>query len=103
VSLRGQDRAALRAEAHHLRATVHIGTHGITEAVRRSLDEALTARELVKLRFERGADVRPREGANSLAGSLAADVVQVIGHTATLFRENPALDHSPDKPPPWKR
>ena len=103
MSLRGQDRAALRAEAHHLKPTVHIGAQGLSDNVRRSLDEALTARELVKLRFERGADVEARDGANTLASALSADVVQVIGHTATLYRENPALDHAPDKPPPWKR
>ena len=103
MSMRGQDRAALRAEAHHLRPTVHIGHHGLTDTVRESVDQALTARELVKLRFERGADVTAKAGANDLAGALGAEVVQVIGHTATLFRENPSLDHSPAKPPPWKR
>jgi RNA-binding protein len=101
--MRGRDRAALRAEAHHLKPTVHIGMQGITDAVRRSVDEALTARELVKLRFERGADAEPRGGAGILAEALSADVVQVIGRTATLYRENPELPHSPDKPPPWKR
>lgn len=101
--MRGQDRAALRAEAHHLKPTLHIGTQGLTDTVRRAVDEALTARELVKLRFERGADLEPREGANALAVDLTAEVVQVIGRTATLFRENPDLPHSPDKPPAWKR
>ena len=101
--MRGQDRAALRAEAHHLKPTVHIGTQGITDAVRQSVDEALSARELVKLRFERSSEVEPRDGATALAGALSAEVVQVIGRTATLYRENPELPHSPDKPPAWKR
>jgi hypothetical protein len=30
MTMRGKERAELRAEAHHLRATVHVGHHGIT-------------------------------------------------------------------------
>jgi RNA-binding protein YhbY len=30
-------------------------------------------------------------------------VVQVIGRTATLYRENPELDRKDGAPPPWRR
>jgi hypothetical protein len=30
-------------------------------------------------------------------------VVQVIGRTATLFRENPELARKHGDPPPWRR
>jgi RNA-binding protein YhbY len=32
-----------------------------------------------------------RTAANQLAATVSADVVQVIGRTATLYRENPEL------------
>ncbi len=65
--MRGKERAELRAEAHHLRATVHVGHHGITESLLQSLDEALAARELVKVQVERNAPQSVKETAGELA------------------------------------
>lgn len=94
----GKERAALRAQAHHLDPVVHIGQHGVTAAVERSLDDALRARELVKLQVTRGADVTAREAASQLAGALGAEVIQVIGRTLTLYRRKP--DDAPFVEPP---
>lgn len=82
-------RAALRAEAHHLSATVHVGHAGVTDSVRSSLDDALRNRELVKIQFARNADVDVKEAANTFAASVGAEIVQVIGRTATVFRAKP--------------
>lgn len=89
--LSSKTRAALRAEAHHLPVTVHVGHQGLTDAVRQSLDDALRTRELVKVQFSRNGDRTVKDAANELARSASADVVQVIGRTATLYRENPEL------------
>ena len=89
--LSSKARAALRAEAHHLPITVHIGHQGVTDAVRQSLDDALRTRELVKIQFSRNDDSNVKETANDLARTMQADVVQVIGRTATFYRENPEL------------
>lgn len=82
-------RAALRAEAHHLSATVHVGHAGVTDSVKSSLEDALRNRELVKIQFVRNAEVDVKETANALAASVGAEVVQVIGRTASLFRAQP--------------
>lgn len=87
--LSSKARAALRAEAHHLPVTVHVGHQGLTDAVRQSVDDAIRTRELVKIQFSRNDDVSVKDAANDLAKSMQADVVQVIGRTATLYRENP--------------
>lgn len=97
--MRGKDRAELRAEAHHLRPTVHVGHQGITPTLLRSLDEALAARELVKVQVERNAPASVKEIANSLASDVGAEVVQVIGRKTTLYRHNPELPQEPDAPP----
>ena len=91
----------MRAEAHHLSASVHIGQHGVTDAVRQTIDDALRTRELVKIAFGKNADVGAKESANEIATSLSADVVQVIGKTATLYRENPELKRK-NGIPPWR-
>jgi RNA-binding protein len=102
MPLSSKERATLRAEAHRLSATVHDGHHGVTDAVRQSLDDDLRAHELVKIQFTKTADVTVKDAANDLARAIGADVVQVIGRTATLFRENPELEKKGDSPP-WRR
>ena len=87
--LTSKQRAALRAEAHHLSATVHVGHQGLSDALRASLDDALRTRELVKVQFAKTVELDVKDAANSLASALGADVVQVIGRTATLYREKP--------------
>ena len=91
MTLSSRERAALRAKAHHLPVAVHVGHQGITPAIRATLDDALRTKELVKIQFSKNADVTAKESANDLAREAQADVVQVIGRTATLFRENPEL------------
>jgi RNA-binding protein len=86
MALSSKERAALRAEAHHLAAAVHVGHHGLTDTVRQSVDDALRTRELVKIQFTKNADMSVKDAANELARVLGAEVVQVIGKTATLFR-----------------
>jgi RNA-binding protein len=102
MTMRGKDRAGLRAEAHHLRATVHVGHHGVTDTLLQSLDEVLTARELVKVQVERNAPESVKDTANALATQLDAEVIQVIGRKTTLYRHNPELKRKPGDPPPWR-
>jgi RNA-binding protein len=101
--LKGRERAELRAEAHHLNPTVHIGQHGLTPSVIGSLDDALRTRELVKVKLGNKDEMKPRDVANSLALATNSTVVQVIGRTATLFRENPDLDKARGEVPPWRK
>lgn len=91
MALSSRERAALRAQANHLDATVSIGAGGITPAIVQSLEDAFRSRELVKVHIGRNATVAARDAAAELAGAAHADVVQVIGHTTTLFRLNPEL------------
>jgi RNA-binding protein len=88
--MKGKDRAGLRAEAHHLPATVHVGAQGLTDSVAKSLDDALRTRELVKVKLGRGAPLTAKEAAEQLAERVSAEVIQVIGRTVTLYREKPA-------------
>jgi RNA-binding protein len=101
--LKGRERAELRAEAHHLNPTVHIGQHGLTPTVISSLDDALRTRELVKVKLGVKGEVKPKDVASSLALATNSDVIQVIGRTATLFRENPELQKKRGDLPPWRR
>jgi RNA-binding protein len=92
VTLTSKERAELRAYANRLPVMVHIGHHGLTDALRQTLDDTLRTKELVKIQFSKNADSKAKNVANDLAASLGADVVQTIGRTATLFRLNPELE-----------
>jgi RNA-binding protein len=102
MALTSRERAALRGEAHHLKALVHVGHEGVTGAIKKSLDEALKTKELVKISFNKTADVDLKKDAAEIAKSVDAEVVQVIGRTVTVYRLNPELKLKTDVPP-WRR
>ena len=93
----------MRSEAHHLSPTVHVGQHGLTPSVISSLDDALRTRELVKVKLGNKDDAKPKDVAAALALATNSAVIQVIGHTATLFRENPEMDKKRSDVPPWRK
>ncbi len=97
----GKERAALRAEAHHLDVLVHVGHQGLTDPLLASLDDVLRTKELVKVQVAKAGDLSAKTAANDLAERMGAEVVQVIGRTFTLFRENPELKRG--ELPPWRR
>lgn len=101
--MKGSERADLRAEAHHLSPTVHVGQHGLTPALISSLDDALRTHELVKVKLGKSADVKAKDAAGELAGATGSEVIQVIGRTATFYRENPELRKKKGDLPPWRR
>jgi len=102
MTLSSKERAELRAEAHHLTPTVHVGHQGLTDALLQTLDDALRTRELVKVALAKTTDVSAKDASHQLAERLGADVVQTIGRTCTLFRENPDLKRKAGAAPPWR-
>ncbi len=97
----GKERAALRAEAHHLQALVHVGHQGLTPTLLQSLDDTLRTKELVKVQLAKTLEDKPKDLAAQLAEAVHAEVIQVIGRTVTLFRENPELPQKNE--PAWRR
>lgn len=94
--LTSKARAALRARGHGLKPLLHVGKEGVTDAARRSLDQAFAHRDLVKLRVLETAPEAARETAEALAATENTQVVQVAGRNALLFRP------LPEAPPPPK-
>lgn len=78
----------LREQAHALKPVVMLGGKGVTPAVLGELDVALDHHELVKLRLSGDRDERERQLAALLEQSKA-ELVQQIGHVASLYRANP--------------
>ena len=81
-------RAQLRGLANSAETIVQIGKSGITDAVISSVNDALTARELVKGKVLETCDYTPREICEALCEACSADPVQVIGTKFVIFRRN---------------
>lgn len=88
----GKERAAWRAKANSLEPLFQIGKGGISEALLKQTDDALRARELIKLKvLLESSPITVREAADEIAATLNAEVIQVIGGVIVLYRESPEL------------
>jgi RNA-binding protein len=79
----------LRALGHALTPVVAIGKDGLTDAVVRATDAALTTHELIKVKLQREAPVDRHEAALDLAKRTKSTLAQVIGRTLLLYRRHP--------------
>ena len=88
VNLNNTQRQYLRRAAHSLRPMVQIGRQGLTEAVIGAVDIALTAYELIKVKFGDFKDEKT-ELTNQLTEATGSVLVAMVGNVAILYREHP--------------
>ena len=86
--LTSKQRASLRGLANGLDPILHMGKGGLSDAMIRQADDALTARELLKGKALETAPISARETAQAIAEAVGAEVVQVVGRTFVLYRRN---------------
>ncbi|WP_252502885.1 ribosome assembly RNA-binding protein YhbY [Sporosarcina sp. Marseille-Q4943] len=85
--LTGKQKSYLRSEAHHLQPIFQIGKGGLTEPIIKQIEEALEARELIKVSILQNCE----EDKNTIAERLqeaGIEVVQVIGKILVLYKES---------------
>lgn len=87
--LTSKQRAALRGCANRIEAIFQVGKGGIGDTLIKQVDDALTARELIKIKVLENCEYTAREAAEMLAGETNSEPVQVIGSKLVLFRRNP--------------
>jgi RNA-binding protein len=85
-ALTGRQRRYLRALGHHLHPVIQVGHEGVTEALAREADRQLETHELIKVRVGESSPQDRHEAAELLAGKTGAQVAQVLGRTALLYR-----------------
>jgi len=87
-----QERTALRAAAHALRPVVLIGERGLTDAVVKEIDRALTAHQLIKVR----AASQERDARDAMLASICALLgchpVHHLGKMLILYRATPVVE-----------
>jgi RNA-binding protein len=84
--LTSKERSYLRGLGNKLEPILIIGKGGVTDQIEEQLDEALTARELVKGRVLPHTEYEVDEVASDLAERVQAEVVQVIGRNILFYR-----------------
>ncbi len=86
--LTSKQRSYLKSLATKIEPVVQIGKNGAAPEVVKSADEALEARELIKLKVLDNCFEEVRDLANVIAERTHSDVVVVIGRKFVLFRQN---------------
>ncbi|MFO7747028.1 MAG: YhbY family RNA-binding protein [Orrella sp.] len=87
LALSSQVRSALRAAAHSLRPVVLIGDQGLTPAVLKEIEVALTAHELIKIRVN-GQERADRDAMMlTIAEQLDCSPVHHLGKTLIVYRQ----------------
>lgn len=86
--LNSRQRAQLRSMANSYQAIFQIGKSGVGEQLIRQVNEALEARELIKLTVLETSPMKTRECADTVAAATESDVVQVIGSKFILYKQS---------------
>ena len=86
--LTSKQRAQLRSLASNEDVIMQVGKSGVTEAMAKTVSDALEARELIKMRVLENSGEAVRDVAEQLAAATDAEVVAVIGKCLILYRES---------------
>ena len=87
-TITSKQRSKLKGIASTLPAIAQIGKGGVTENMVTSLNDALEARELIKINVLQNAEETPWDFVENLADLLDAVPVAVIGRKAILYRRS---------------
>lgn len=88
MMLKPQDKKQLRKEAQSYRSLFQIGKEGVSENLIATLDDSLTAHELVKLNLLKTAPLETKEAAELLAAQTGSEIVHIVGRTFVLYRRS---------------
>lgn len=83
-----KQRAYLKSLAMTIEPIYQIGKSALTPEITEGINEALEARELIKINVLKNCMDDPNEMARTLAERTRSEIVQVIGKKIILYRES---------------
>ncbi|WP_078597251.1 ribosome assembly RNA-binding protein YhbY [Evansella clarkii] len=86
--LTSKQKKFLKSEAHHLKPIFQVGKGGVNDNLIKQVDDALEARELIKVSVLQNCEEDKYEVAEAISEGAGAHVVQVIGSTIVLYKES---------------
>ena len=87
--LTSKQRANLRGCANKIDTILQVGKGGIGDTLIKQIDDALVAREIIKIKVLENCEYTSREVAQILSEKTNSEPVQVIGNKVVLFKRNP--------------
>ena len=85
--MNSKERAYLRGLANNISSIFQVGKNGISDNFIKQIDDALEARELIKIHVLENSPEDILDIANFLAKSTNSELVQTIGNKITLYRK----------------
>ena len=80
-------RQQLKAKAHHLKPVITIGASGLTENIKKDVEQLLADHELIKIRINE-TDRTVRETLfTEVCQSALAEPIQLLGGVGTVYRK----------------
>lgn len=86
--LTGKQKRFLRSKAHHLNPIFQVGKGGVNHNLIKQIDDALEARELLKVSILQNCEEDRDDVAATLSKGARAELVQIIGNTIILYKES---------------
>lgn len=86
INLTGKQKRYLRGLGSTIDPIIHVGKGGVIPGVLQQAEDALEARELVKVKVLNNCLEDRKEVAEELASQSSSALVQVIGRTFLLYR-----------------
>ena len=83
-----KQRAYLRSLANRIDTILQVGKSGINENLIKQVDDALEARELIKLHNLETSPLSANEAMNELAAATDSEAVTAVGNRFVLYRES---------------
>lgn len=83
-----KDRAYLRSLANNMAPIFQIGKNGVEETFLTQLEEALEARELIKIKVLENSGLSAREASDMICKSIGCEGIQAIGSKIVLYKES---------------
>ncbi|WP_050606797.1 ribosome assembly RNA-binding protein YhbY [Clostridium niameyense] len=83
-----KQRSYLRSLANKMDAIFRVGKDGINDNFLKQIDDALEAREIIKVSILKNSDYSAREASEIICDELKCDGVQCIGNKFVLYRRS---------------
>lgn len=83
-----KQRAYLRGLANSIDPIFQIGKSGLSENLLKQLDDALEARELIKIKVLENSGLDAREASNEICEKINCEGIQAIGSKIVLYKKS---------------
>ncbi|MFU0825356.1 ribosome assembly RNA-binding protein YhbY [Clostridium sp.] len=83
-----KQRSYLRGLANTIQPIFQVGKNGIDEPFLKQVEDALEARELIKIKVLNNSEYTAREASDEICEKINCEGIQAIGNTLVLYKKS---------------